>query len=185
MQSGTIVDVVIVFFLILQSFLGWRRGLLWQAAGVASMGFGVVLGWALSPLLSELFLEHVTSEPFHAKLAAFLLIMGTVGFSLRIAAAWAEVSAEAGVPRGVRDQRRADDRVLGGIFGAFKGCIITLLIIAACVSLYPKWAMWRESSLARPFAIAGSRLLPEGAVGEVKRWAGESVAEIRHGLNIN
>ena len=185
MRSGMVVDGVIVAFLILQTFLGWRRGLLWQAAGVASIGFGVVLGWALAPMLCEFFMVHITSEPFHAKLTAFLLIVGTVGFILRIAAAWAEVHTEKGLPREEKELRRADDRVLGGIFGALKGSVITLVIVAAGVSLYPRSGLWQESKLARPMAVAGSRLLPEGAVSEVKRWAGESVAEMRQGLNIN
>jgi len=183
-HTGWLVDGLIIGFLFLQTFLGWRRGLLWQAAGVASIGFGVVLGLMLAPALGGYLLDHVTSEPFRAKLIAFLFILGLVGFTLRLAAAWAEVHTEKGLPRQERDLRRADDRILGGIFGALKGSVLALIIIAACVSFYPRSAVWQESSLAGPLAVAGSRLLPEGAVREVRRWAADSAADVRKGLDI-
>lgn len=183
-HSGTFVDGCIIAFLVLQTFLGWRRGLLWQAAGVASIGFGVVLGLALAPSIGVRLLDHVTSDPFKAKLIAFLFVMGFVGFSLRMAAAWAEVQAEKDLPKQERDARRADDRILGGIFGAVKGSVLALVIVAAAVSFYPKHDVWNKSTLAAPLAIAGSRLLPEGAVGEVKRWASRSAGDVSEGLDI-
>ncbi|HYG74130.1 MAG TPA: CvpA family protein [Planctomycetota bacterium] len=182
--DGHIVDGLIIGFLLLQTYLGWRRGLLWQAAGVASIAFGVILGLALAPLLSGFLVEHVTSNLFRAKLIAFLFIVGSVGFGLRMAAAVAEVHSERGLPKSERELRRADDRILGGIFGAMKGCVMTFVIVAAAVSLWPNARVWSESQLASPFAIAGSRLLPGGAVNEVKRWAARSASDIREGLDI-
>ena len=184
MQIGWLVDGCILGFLILQTFLGWRRGLLWQVAGVTSVGFGVVLGWALAPNIGSHLMENITSDPFHAKLTAFLFVLGLVGFTLRLAAAWAEVHAEKGLPKEERERRRADDRILGGIFGALKGSVLALVFVAAGVALFPKSDIWQQSKLATPLAIAGSRLLPEGAVQEVTRWAGQSAAEMRQGLNI-
>ena len=184
-EAGKILDGIIVAFLLLQTFLGWRRGLLWQAAGVASLAFGVILGWVLAPVMSEYLTEHVTSNLFRAKLIAFLFVMGATGLTLRLAAAWAEVRSEKGLPKTERDLRRAEDRVLGGIFGALKGCVLCLVLIAAIVSLYPNNRLWSRSALATPFAVAGSRLLPDGAVREVKRWAAESAMDLQRGLDIH
>jgi len=178
------VDCFIVGFLILQTYLGWRRGLLWQVAGVASLAFGVILGLVLAPYLARILTEHVTSNLFRAKLIAFLFVIGSVGLCLRIAAAIAEVHSEKGLPKKERELRRADDRILGGIFGALKGSVLSLVIVAAAVTLYPHAPLWNESRLASPLAVAGSRLLPGGAVNEVRRWAARSAMDIREGLDI-
>ena len=185
MSSGLFVDLVIVGFLILQTFLGWRRGLLWQVAGVASIGFGVAIGMSLAPTIGARLVENVTSDLFRAKLIGFLFVVGLVGFSMRMVAAWAEVRTETGLPKDERDKRRAHDRILGGIFGALKGSVLALIIVAAGVSIYPKCPLWNDSTLARPFAIAGSRLLPEGAVQEVSQWATKSAVSLKRGLEIH
>jgi uncharacterized membrane protein required for colicin V production len=176
---GSLVDCGIVLFLILQTFLGWRRGLLWQVAGVASIAFGIGAGILLAPWIGEHLHERVTSNSFHARLAAFLFIVALVGFILRIAAACAEVHAEKGLKKDERDRRRAADRILGGIFGAVKGSVLALLIVAASVACFPNNIVWRSSMLAGPLAVAGSRLLPEGACEEVSQWARGSAVSLR------
>ncbi|HLX63516.1 MAG TPA: CvpA family protein [Planctomycetota bacterium] len=175
---GWCVDIGVILFLVLHTFLGWRRGLLWQAAGVTSLAFGVGLGLAFAPALSKYALNRVTSDPLHAKLVAFLFVFGIVGFSLRLLASAAEVYSERGVPKEERAKRRSKDRVLGGIFGAIKGLVLAAIIIAACVSFYPNQPVWKKSHLAASFATAGSRLLPQGAVKEVRDWARQHVANI-------
>lgn len=183
-NCGWMIDALIVAFLVLQTFLGWRRGLLWQVAGVASIGFGVAIGGALAPAIGARLLENVTSDLFRAKLIGFLFVLALVGFILRMLAAWAEVRTETGLKKEDRDSRRAQDRILGGIFGALKGCVIALIATAACVAIYPSSTLWENSSLARPLALAGSRLLPEGAVQEVSQWASKSAVSLKRGLDI-
>lgn len=175
---GWCVDGGIFLFLVLHSFLGWRRGLLWQAAGVASLGLGVGLGLVLAPSVGSRAMSAVTNDSFHAKLAAFLLVFGLVCFALRMIASYIEVRAESGLAREERDKRRSKDRVLGGIFGAVKGLLLAAILVAACVSFFPKSALWNQSHLASSLATAGSRLLPDGAVKEVREWARQHVANI-------
>lgn len=184
-NCGWITDTCIVGFLILQTFLGWRRGLLWQAAGVASIAFGVALGMALAPTLGARLTECVTSDPFRAQMTAFLFIVALFGFLMRMLAAWAEVRTEAGLKREERETRRAQDRILGGIFGAVKGCVIALIVVAAGVAVYPDSGLWGRSRLAAPLALAGSRLLPDGAVDEVSQWASKSAVSLKRGLDIH
>ncbi|MFH0939604.1 MAG: CvpA family protein [Planctomycetota bacterium] len=181
---GMALDAAIVGFLLLQTFLGWRRGLLWQAASVASIAFGLLLGLLLAPVIGARLTESVTSDLFRAKLIAFIFVVAVVGFSLRLIAAWAEVRAEQGLPKEERELRRADDRILGGIFGALKGCVLSLVIIAISVTFWPENRIWQYSKLSSPMAVAGSRLLPEGAVKEVKRWSIESAHNVRLKLDI-
>lgn len=184
MPTGRLFDGGIIIFLLLQTYLGWRRGLLWQAAGVASIFFGVLLGWLLSPLAGAALHEHITSNPFRARLVGFLFVVASVGCALRMLAAWAEVRSEQGLPKPERDRRRADDRILGGIFGALKGCVLALVLVAAAVTCFPDFRAWPQSALVPPLAAAGSRLLPSGAVKEAAQWASRSAAEMQRGLEI-
>jgi uncharacterized membrane protein required for colicin V production len=175
---GWMVDAAILGFLILQSFLGWRRGLLGQAAGVASLLFGVGLGLILAPNLGAYAMERVTTDPFHANLIGFLLVFGLVGLTLRIVAASVEVHSEKGLPKDERERRRAKDRILGGVLGALKGLVVAAILVAACVAFFPKCNAWRQSKLAGAMATAGSRLLPDGAVHEVTSWAKQHVSNL-------
>ena len=102
MQSGSMLDALIVAFLILQTFLGWRRGLLWQVAGVASMVCGVLLGWVLAPSLGRFVNQHIASNKLHARLVAFLFVLCTVGLVTRLLAAWVQVRAEHGLGKAMR-----------------------------------------------------------------------------------
>jgi len=178
MNWGLVVDVGIFLFFFLHSFMGWRRGLMWQAAGGLSVGLGMGLGWIFSPAIGALVQERITSNPLHARLIGFLAVFGLVGFVLRIVAACVEVHSEKNVPRDERERRRAKDRILGGIFGAVKGLVLTAIVVAACVAFFPNSAAWRKSYLTSSFATAGSRLLPNGAVKEMREWAKQHVANI-------
>jgi uncharacterized membrane protein required for colicin V production len=184
MHPGTIADAVIVLFLLLQTWLGWRRGLLWQAAGVASVLFGMLLGWVAASRLGDVAERYITTNPFRAKLLVFLLVMGIVGLALRVLAGWAEVRSEQGVPKNERDRRRAGDRILGGMFGALKGCVLALVLVSAAASFFPNAPLWPRSRLAAPLARAGLRVLPEGAARDVAHWAGQSAADMRKGLEM-
>ena len=181
---GELTDLLLVGFLLFQTWLGWRSGLLWQVAGLASVGFGVMLGAALAPSLGARLWGLVTENPFHAKLLAFLLIAGVVGFTLRMTALWAEAQSESGVAKKERERRRQEDRILGGIFGALKGLVLALVLVAAGVGLDPHSALWKSSCLVPPFATAGARLLPEGAVSAMQEWVEQSKQQLCEGLEI-
>jgi membrane protein required for colicin V production len=183
MVSSGLPDALIAAFLILQTFLGWRRGLLWQMAGFASTTLGVLLGWVLAPSLGPFVNKHISSNNLHARLVAFLFVLGTVGLVTRLLAAWAQVHAERGLGKKDRELRRAEDRILGGIFGALKGCVLALIMVAATASYFPKSGVWTHSMLAGPFARAGAWLLPEGATKDMAQWANRSVADIRDELD--
>lgn len=183
-MPGYLTDFLFVAFMVVQTWLGCRRGLLWQAAGLAAVGFGLVLGVALAPALGVHFLGVVTQDRFHAQLLAFLLVAGLLGLGLRLLATWAEVRSEAGLQKQERERRRGHDRILGGIFGALKAFILAAVIAAAGVTLWPQGMGWTESHLAPPLAQAGARLLPEGAVEDVRAWAEHSGKDIAKGLQI-
>ncbi|MCZ7648720.1 MAG: CvpA family protein [Planctomycetota bacterium] len=162
-------DILLVAFLLFQAWMGWRSGLMWQAVAMASVGFGVLLGTALAPALGARLLGTVTGSAFHAKLVGFLFVAGVVCLALRIAATWAEQQSETGLPPKEREVRRGHDRILGGIFGALKGGVIALVLAAAAVTLWPQEQVWQSSRLVPPLAQAGARLLPDGALDEMKQ----------------
>jgi hypothetical protein len=123
-------------------------------------------------------MSAVTSDAFHAKLAGFLLVFGVVCFALRMTVSYIEVRAERGLAKEERDKRRSKDRIMGGVFGAVKGLLLAAILVAACVSFFPKSALWKQSHLASSLATAGCRMLPDGAVKEVREWARQHVANI-------
>jgi len=180
---GLLIDLALVGFLCLQCFLGWRRGFLWQVAGMASIGFGVLLGIFCAPFLAKHLMHYVTSEPFRARTTAFLFILGSVGLIFRLLAAWAEVSADRGVSKKEREERRAQDRILGSGLGAVKGLVVAMIVTAACVAFFPNSSVWKRSHLAGSMAEAGSRLLPDGAVREVGAWARTQITTLQQTMS--
>lgn len=182
---GLLIDVLLIAFLVYQTYLGWRSGFLWQVAGLASAGFGVIVGAATAPSLGSRLLGTVTSNPFHAKLAAFLLAAGLVCIAFRMAAVYADARSDEGVSKKEREVRRRDDRVLGCIFGAIKGSVLTLVILAGLAGFVPGNAMWNESRLAPSMANAGMRLLPSGIAQSLQAWLDESKVAVCDGLHIH
>jgi len=185
MALGLLIDVLLIAFLVYQTYLGWRSGLLWQVAGLASVGFGVIVGAALAPSLGSRLLGVVTSHPFHAKLTAFLLAAGLVCIAFRMVAVYAESRSEEGVSKKEREVRRREDRILGCIFGAIKGSVLTLVALAGLAGFAPENALWNESQLAPPLAKAGMRLLPGGIARSMQAWLDESKATVCDGLRIS
>ncbi|MCW8130317.1 MAG: CvpA family protein [Planctomycetota bacterium] len=181
---GHLTDFLLLAFLLLQTWMGCRRGLLWQAAGLAALGFGMALGMTLAPALGARLIGVVTENAFHAQLIAFLFVACALGLILRLLAVWAEVKSEDGLPSKEKERRRGQDRILGGIFGALKGFVIAAVAMAACVTLWPGTPAFAEARLVPPLAQAGARLLPEGAVEDVRAWVDASGGELAKGLQI-
>ena len=181
---GWITDLALVAFLVAQTWLGCRRGLLWQATALASLGFGLVLGLLLAPALGARLVGHLTQDPFHAQIVAFLFVAGLLGLGLRLLAAWAEAQSEQGLSKKEREERRGHDRVLGGMFGALKGCVLAAVLVAAGVTLWPDAVVWQNSRLAPPLAQAGARALPHGGVESLAAWLERSTKHLGERLQI-
>lgn len=181
---GTATDVALVCFLIFEVWCGWRSGLLWQVASLASIGLGLILGAALAPTLGHRLATLLNAEPFQAQLLAFLLVAGLIGCALRLMTLWAEAKSESGVGRKERERRRGSDRVLGGIFGALKSAVLAMVALAVGVGLVPNSPAWESSRLVPPLAAAGARVLPEGAVRELESLLASSADRLCKGLEI-
>ena len=184
-NAGYFTDAGLILFLIFHTWRGCRCGFLWQVTALAALGFGVGLGMVLAPTMGSRMMGVLTSNPFHAQLTAFLFVFGVVALLFRILATWAEGTTEMGANKKEKEQSRGNDRILGGIFGAFKGLLMVLVFCAASVTLWPKLDAWENSTLIPPFATAGARLLPDGAVHEVQAWAETSATKFGHGMKIN
>jgi uncharacterized membrane protein required for colicin V production len=98
--------------------------------------------------------------------------------------AWAEAKSEEGLNEKEKEERRSQDRVLGGVFGALKGSVMALLITAASASIWPQWDCWREAHLAPHLARSGARLLPSGAENHLRSWLNSSAKNLQENLDI-
>ncbi len=184
MSAGILIDIGLVGFLVFHTWRGFRCGFLWQVTALAALGFGIGLGMVLAPSMGSRMLGVITHNPFHAQLTAFLFVFGLVALMFRILATWAEGVTEQGANKKEKEQSRGNDRILGGMFGAFKGFLLVLVVSAVGITMWPKVNAWESSRLMPRFAAAGARLLPEGAVQEVHAWAGNSVNEFGKGMKI-
>jgi uncharacterized membrane protein required for colicin V production len=181
---GVWTDLFLVLFLLAQVWCGWRSGFLWQVTSLATIGFGLILGAALAPPLGSHLLGWVTTDAFHAQVLAFICVAGLVACTLRLLALWAEATSDQSVARKERERRRQDDRILGGVFGALKGGLLALVLVAASVELFPHSPYWDSSRLVVPFATAGSRLLPQGAARHLQAWVRSSADGLCQQLQI-
>ena len=181
---GYLTDILLVAFLLVETWLGCRSGLLWQATDLAALGLGLLLGMLLAAPLGSLLLGTLAHDPFSAQVIAFFFLMGMTCLLLRLLATWVAVRSERGLAKPEREERRRHDRILGGMFGALKGSLLAMLLVAAGVSLWPRHLGWETSRLAGPLAQAGARLLPEGAVFEVRDWVAGTALRLGSGLRI-
>ncbi len=179
-----LIDLLLLLFLLSQVWFGWRSGLLRQVTAIASLCLGLFLGAMLAPLLGRYLLDTITRDPFRARMTAFLFVAGVVGLGFRLLATWVEIRSEAGLPKEERSRRRGNDRVLGGIFGSVKGCVVALILAAAAVGFWPQSSLFKSSQLMPAFALGGARILPEGAVEVMRVWMATSTQEVQRSLQI-
>jgi hypothetical protein len=180
---GWLTDAVLCGALFFAAYTGLKTGFRWQLVSAGSILAGVLLGLACAPWLAPLF-AGVTREPFHARLAAFLLVASLVGFGLRMAAVYHEASQEETLPNEQLTWSRWSDCVAGGAFGALKGMLLAAVLAACAISLWPAHPAWEGATLTQRFADTGSRILPAGAPQQTKAWVRGSLETAREGLQI-
>ncbi|MCK6471091.1 MAG: CvpA family protein [Planctomycetes bacterium] len=180
---GLLVDGLVVAFFLFQIWTGWRTGLLGQVMSMAGIGLGVVVSATLAPAMGARLLGVVTDSPVHAKLVAFLMILASVSFMLRIMALWAQFESSRWLTKEDRQRRATNDRVMGSVFGAAKGALLALVLVAVSVSFWPEFSGWPHSRLASPLAETGARLLPEGYAERVSAWAADTSRELGDALD--
>lgn len=155
-------DWIIVAILSASGLLSLWRGLVKEAISlviwVAAFGIGI----AFSPKLSALLASSVENDSLRLILSFILLLVGTLlvgGLINRILASLLKVAGLSGT-----------DRLLGMVFGIFRGAIVILacLIIVPPLVAIDQELWWRESMLIPRFLMLEDWALQ--AFSDVSEW---------------
>jgi membrane protein required for colicin V production len=155
-------DWIIVAILSASGLLSLWRGLVKEAISlviwIAAFGIGI----AFSPKLSALLASSVENDSLRLILAFILLFIGTLlvgGLINRILASLLKVAGLSGT-----------DRLLGMVFGIFRGAIVVLacLIIVPPLVAIDQELWWRESMLIPQFLMLEDWALQ--AFSDVSEW---------------
>jgi membrane protein required for colicin V production len=117
----TIADIVILIVIFISFLLGFWRGFVKEAFSFASWVVAVLIAGFYSAPLADLMpgiLENATARRFLASALLFVLVMFTGALLGNIISS---LTAKIGL--------HSIDRVLGSVFGLFRGLIIVLLIL--------------------------------------------------------
>src|SRR5262249_8255806 len=108
---------------------------------------------------------HYIESPWTSNLAAFFTILIVVAL---ICGAFGHVSSKAARGIGLR----WFDRLLGAVFGFFRGVVLSAIIVVALAAFSPNWGL--PQSRIAPFMLATSRGLVWAAPPELRQrfWDG-------------
>lgn len=134
-------DICIVALCAVLALFGLLRGFVRQAASLA----GLILGHILAVRYNAWFLKILRFDFPHAGIAAYLIALLAVYIAVRLLGLLIE--------RWVRDSKLSGmDRFLGGLAGALKGALFSVLLVFVLVVLLPRDASLLKSSKLAPHA---------------------------------
>jgi len=129
---------------------GIWQGLIREIISLASLAGGLILAGLEYPRAAEWIGAYVASQNA-AKCLGFLgLFFGTIVVGAAISFLLRKVLQKAGLAW--------FDRLLGGIFGLVRGCIVAFVLVLAIVAFSIQTAALQGSTLA-PYVILGSRAI--------------------------
>ena len=139
------VDGVILLVIAANLLYGLIAGFIWQVAGICALVIGLAAGYILHGPVGMLLEKFIGNENL-SRLAAFLIVFFTVSLLFRIIAALFKTFIKA-----IRLEKL--DRLFGGVLGALKGIMISMIVVYAVVR-YPVETYQqacRESFISRLF----------------------------------
>jgi uncharacterized membrane protein required for colicin V production len=140
-------DLVILVFVALLTFLGFRKGFLRKVLGIAGLIFGFILAIRFYDLVSNLFLKLTDANESLMRIIAFLFIIAAV-YSLAI---WI-----ARFMTNINPSLSKIDKMAGAILGFVEGLLITsILLVNLSFINYPDVKIRETSALyTRVYSIA-------------------------------
>lgn len=142
-----VADWVILLFLVVSVVAAARDGFFREAFGLAGLIAGyLVAAWQYRRLAN--WLDPIIKQPWLAEIGSFLVIffgVMLVAFLAGLLARW--LMKEAGLT--------TMDRVLGGVLGFVKGCLVVAIVMVAMAVFAPAARWVQRSQLAPYFLVAG------------------------------
>ena len=158
----TPVDGLIVAVIGLSAVVSLWRGFVKEAISLLSWIAAFAVAIAMTPQLSQLLAETISTAALRMLLAFLLLFFSTLlvgGLINRLLASLLKISGLSGT-----------DRLLGMVFGVFRGVIVVLafLVIVPPVVAVEDQIWWRESLLIPQFSLLQSWAL--ATFGDISQW---------------
>ncbi len=166
------IDIVILAVIALLAFLGYKRGLIRELAGIIALILGSLLAWKLSPALGEVFLPEDWSPMAKTPIAAIAVVILT----------FIAVHVSVYLLRKIlfHGPLKTIDKNLGALFGALKG-IILVIIALTIIIVSPMRKDLREWSNGAPVTKALTRVIEpivDNLTGELKKKAKKIAGEL-------
>ena len=158
----TPVDGLIVAVIGLSAVVSLWRGFVKEAISLLSWIAAFAVAIAMTPQLSQLLAETISTAALRMLLAFLLLFFSTLlvgGLINRLLASLLKISGLSGT-----------DRLLGMVFGVFRGVIVVLafLVIVPPVVAVEDQIWWRESLLIPQYSLLQSWAL--ATFGDISQW---------------
>ena len=163
-------DWIILAVIVLSLIEAASAGFFQQAFGIAGLVFGYLLAAWNYHRLADHFVQY--SSAWLVEIAAFLIIflgvMILAGIAGRIAH-W--LMKEAGL--------HALDRVLGGVLGVVRGCLIVAIVLASMAAFTPT-SKWLQGSELAPYFLVVGRAAIWLAPAELRAHFYQGIDLLRH-----
>ena len=144
-------DILAILILVISAVTAIAKGLILELLSLASVVLGLVLAVMFYPQLAGMLALVGVNEDLVADFLAFVMIF--------VGALIAGAIISGAVNRVLKHLRlKWMDRLLGGVFGLFRGYLINAIIFLALTSFQMRQDLLAESKLAE-FFLAGARIL--------------------------
>lgn len=164
-------DWIIVAILVLSAVVAAAQGFLREVISLIGLIVGFTLALWNYRLLADPLARHIHSERAADALAFLLIALGVMivaGLLGRAAAALAHTAGLGGL-----------DRLLGAVFGIFRGCVLVVVVIIAMAAFMPQTAWLRGSTLA-PYFLSSANACAAGAPAALRQKIRDGVSEIKN-----
>lgn len=168
----TLLDLLIVVIIAASVVAGFAAGFARVGIGLLALVCGVLFGFWFYGVPAAWVHQYVHSQTFSNLIAFFLIVFGFLLVGSLLAKLMAMLFRWTGLSW--------LDRLMGGIFGLFRGALIVVALVAVLMAFTPKpLPNWMVNSFTLPYAVNASRTLAQLAPSGIKDSFRDSLLEIR------
>lgn len=168
----TLLDLLIAVIVAASVVAGFVAGFLRVGIGMLALVCGVVFGFWFYGVPAAWVHQYVRSQAFCNLIAYFLIFIGCLLVGSALAKLMAKIFRWTGLSW--------LDRLLGGVFGLFRGALIVVALVAVLMAFTPKPPPnWMVNSITLPYAVNASNMMSQLAPSGIKDAFRDSLLEVR------
>lgn len=164
-------DWFLIAVLAYSTILAFMRGILLELFALGGLVAGILLAcWNYAHL--ALLLSNLISTPTTAQIVAFALILAAVMILSALLGKALHHTADA-IGLGFFD------RLLGAVFGFFRGCLLGIALLMAATAFLPQSA-WISNSRLSPYFLAGVHAVSFVVPHDLQQQILNGAAQLKH-----